>query len=100
MYLLRYVLHNWDDETCIQILRRCREAMAAGARVVVLEMVLGSIGQEPEVVPSQDMGMLAVLEGRERTVAEFDALMAAAGLRRVAIHATASPMSVIEAIAD
>ena len=66
MYLLRYVLHDWDDETCIQILRRCREAMAPGARVVVIEMVLGSIGHEPEVVPSQDLNMLAVLEGRRR----------------------------------
>jgi O-methyltransferase domain len=73
--------------------------MAPGARVVILEMLLGSIGREPEVVPSQDMGMLAVLEGRERTVAEFDALMAAADLRRVAVHSTDSPTSIIEAVA-
>jgi precorrin-6B methylase 2 len=99
MYLLRYVLHNWDDDTCIQILRRCREAMAPGARVVILEMLLGSIGREPEIVPSQDMGMLAMLEGRERTVAEFDALMAAADLRRVAVHSSDSPTSIIEAVA-
>jgi hypothetical protein len=100
MYLLRYVLHNWDDETCSQILRLCRDAMAPGGRVVVLEMVLGTIGQEPEVVPSQDLNMLAVLEGRERTVAEFDELMAAAGLRRVAVHVTDSPTAIIEAVAD
>jgi precorrin-6B methylase 2 len=100
LYLLRYVLHDWEDETCIQILRRCREAMAPGARVVVIEMVLGSIGREPEVVPSQDLNMLAVLEGRERTVAEFDELIAAAGLRRRAVHVTDSPTSIIEAVAD
>jgi hypothetical protein len=100
LYLLRYVLHNWDDDTCIQILRRCREVMAPEARVVVQEMVLGTIGQEPEVVPSQDLNMLAVLEGRERTVAEFDELLAAAGLRRAAIHVTDSPTSIIEAVAD
>lgn len=99
MYLLRYVLHDWDDDTCIQILRRCREAMAPRARVVVQEMVLGTIGQEPELVPSQDLNMLAVLEGRERTVAEFDELMGAADLRRVAVHSTDTPTSIIEAVA-
>jgi precorrin-6B methylase 2 len=100
MYLLRHVLHNWDDDTCIQILRRCREAMAPAARVVVQEMVLGTIGEEPEIVPSQDLNMMAVLNGRERTVAEFDELMAAAGLRRAAIHYTDTPTSIIEAVAD
>jgi hypothetical protein len=100
LYLLWYVLHDWDDDTCIQILRRCREAMAPQARVVVQEMVLGTIGQEPEVVPSQDLNMLAVLQGRERTVAEFDRLLAAAGLRRVAIHYTETPTAIIEAVAE
>jgi O-methyltransferase domain len=100
LYLLRYVLHDWDDETCIQILRRCRAAMAPGARVVVIEMVLGTIGQEPEIVPSQDLNMLAVLTGRERTLAEFDELLTAAGLRRAAVHVDESPTSIIEAIAD
>ena len=100
MYLLRHVLHNWDDDTCVQILRRCREAMAPTARVVVQDMVLGTIGQEPEVVPSQDLNMLAVLNGRERTVTEFDALLAAAGLRRTAIHHTDTPTSIIEAVAE
>ena len=94
MYLLRHVLHNWDDDTCIQILRRCREAMAPAARVVLQEMVLGTIGEEPEIVPSQDLNMMAVLAGRERTVAEFDELMAAAGLRRTAIHYTDTPTSI------
>jgi precorrin-6B methylase 2 len=100
MYLLRHVLHNWDDDTCVQILRRCREAMAPAARVVVQEMVLGTVGQESEIVPSQDLNMLAVLNGRERTVAEFDELLAAAGLRRTAIHHTDTPTSIIEAVAD
>lgn len=99
MYLLRYVLHDWDDETAKQILQNCRKAMASGARLFVLEMVLGTVGQEAEVVPSQDLNMLAVAHGRERTVAEFDELLDAAGLQRVAVYETNSPMAVIEAVA-
>jgi O-methyltransferase len=99
LYLLRYVLHDWDDETCVRILRNCRAAMAPQARLMVLEMVLGTVGREPEVVPSQDLNMLAVAQGRERTVAEFDALLEAAGLRRVAVYPTHSPMSIVEAVA-
>jgi hypothetical protein len=51
-------------------------------------------------VPSQDLNMLAVLDGRERTVAEFDELLSAAGLRPTAIHHTDTPTSIIEAVAD
>jgi precorrin-6B methylase 2 len=99
MYLLRYVLHDWEDHRCVQILRRCREAMLPTARVVILEMVLGSIGDEPEVVPSQDLNMLALTGGRERTLAEFEVLLGQAGLYAVAVHATDSPLTVIEAAA-
>jgi hypothetical protein len=99
LYLLRYVLHDWDDETDIRILRNCREAMAPGARLMVLELVLGRIGQEPRIVPSQDLNMLAMATGRERTVAEYDGLLEAAGLQRVAVHTTESQMSIIEAVA-
>lgn len=96
-YLLRYVLHDWNDEKGIQILKNCRTAMAPAARLFVLEMILGTVGQEDEVVPSQDLNMLAILYGRERTIAEFDVLLDAAGLRRVAVHETDSPMAVIVA---
>jgi hypothetical protein len=99
MYLLRYVLHDWDDASCLRILRNCRKAMAPGARLYVLEMVLGPVGAEDKVVPMQDLNMLAILHGKERAVAEFDALLQAAGLQRTAVKPTHSPMSIIEATA-
>ena len=100
LYLLRYVLHDWDDEKCVQILRNCRRAMRPGGRVLVLEMILGEIGREPSVVPSQDLNMLVMLGGRERSVEQFDELFHAAGLRRTAVTETESPMGVIEAVAQ
>jgi O-methyltransferase len=98
LYLLRYILHDWDDDNCVRILRNCRKAMAPGARVVVLEMILGAVGAEPFAVPSQDLNMLVMLGGRERTVAQFDDLFSAAGLRRATVASTQSPMGVIEAV--
>ncbi len=100
LYLLRYVLHDWDDASCVRILENCRKAMRPGARVLVLEMVLGEIGAEPPVVPSQDLNMLVVLGGQERSLSQFDELFQAAGLRRTTVTPTQSPMSVIEAIAQ
>ena len=99
LYLLRYVLHDWDDERCTQILKNCRAAMRPGGRVVVLEMLLGEIGKEPPVVPSQDLNMLVLFGARERTVEQFDALFSAAGLRRTRVSPTQSPMGVIETVA-
>lgn len=99
LYLLRYVLHDWDDEKCIQILRNCRAAMRPRGRILVLEMILTAIGGEPAAVPSQDLNMLVMLGGRERTVEQFDELFRAAGLRRIKVAETGSPMAVIEAVA-
>ncbi|MGH3169985.1 MAG: methyltransferase [Trebonia sp.] len=99
LYLLRNILHDWDDEKCVRILANCRQAMRPGARVVVLEMILGEIGQEPVLAPSEDINMLVMLGGRERTGVQFDALFAAAGLRRTAVTPTQSSTGVIEAVA-
>jgi hypothetical protein len=99
-YLLRYVLHDWDDKSCVTILTNCRQAMATGSKVFVLEMVLGKAGSEDPVIPSQDLNMLAILHGRERSVAEFDQVLEAAGLKRTKVTPTAgSQLSVIEAVA-
>ncbi len=97
-YLLRHIIHDWDDEKSIQILRRCREAMATGAKVLVIESVIPP-GDEPHPGKWLDIVMLAVPGGRERTQAEYQSLLAAAGLRLQRIVPTRSPVSVVEAVA-
>ncbi|WP_413248343.1 methyltransferase [Sinomonas flava] len=78
LYLVKDVLHDWDDDQCRQILRNVRAAAAPGARVLVLEWL-----QEPNVaafpVSVSDLMMLAQTEGRQRSAAEHQALGAAAG---------------------
>jgi hypothetical protein len=97
LYLLRYILHDWSDEQCVQILKNCRTSLAEGGRVAVVDHLIGKIG-EPGVAPLMDMNMLVMLTGREREIEEFDALFAAAGLRRIRVI-PAGNMALIEAVA-
>jgi hypothetical protein len=81
LYLLKTVLHDWDDDRAIAILRNCRSAVRDGGRALVVEAVIGQIGK-PDFAVLSDMGMLCVTNGIERDLAEFDALFAASGWRR------------------
>jgi hypothetical protein len=81
LYLLKTVLHDWDDERATAILRNCGAAVHDGGRALVVETVVGEIGK-PDFAVLSDMGMLAVTGGMERDLEEFDALFAASGWRR------------------
>lgn len=96
LYLLKYILHDWDDDSCVSILRNCRRAMNPGGRVAVIELVLGEIG-EPGPAPLMDLNMLALLRGRERTLPEYRRLFEAAGFNAVKVTPTETPMTVLEA---
>jgi len=101
LFLLKYVIHDWDDDTCIRLLKSVRKAMNPGARVIVVDAMLAKLG-EPGSTPFAsmlDMAMLTMGGGRERELAEFDALFAGAGLRRTKLTPVQPPYAVIEAVA-
>ena len=98
LYLLKEILHDWDDESCIRILKNCREAMLPGGRVAVVETIVGELS-DPGPAALMDMNMLAAVPGQERSLTEYDALLSAAGLRRTGLFPTSSTQSVIEAVA-
>ncbi|MEV7626866.1 methyltransferase [Actinoplanes sp. NPDC089786] len=98
-YLLSHILHDWDDEQAIAILRNCADAGAAGARVVVLEEIIPS-GDGPDPAKMLDVVLASVFLGAERTVAEFEALFSAAGLTLSRVLPTGSTVTVIEAVAS
>jgi hypothetical protein len=99
IYLLKNVLHDWNDEEAVRILKRCRQAMRRGGRVVVIELLLGEIG-EPGLAPLMDLNMMALLTGRERTLVEFSGLLKEAGLRfSKSTPIRPAPIAVIEAVA-
>ena len=77
-YLAKYILHDWDDERCVAILRACRRAVSADGRLLVIELLVPP-GEARSYAKSQDVNMLVSLTGRERTEAEYRSLFAAAG---------------------
>jgi len=103
VYLLKHILHDWNDDECVTILRRVRESMAPDARVVVVEMLIDEDGPgqgrmgPPSPAPLLDLNMLVMLTGKERTAEDFAALFEKAALRLAGVTPTHSPMSVIEA---
>ncbi|MCV7376926.1 methyltransferase [Mycolicibacterium arabiense] len=98
LYLLKFILHDWDDDRCVQILSRCREAMRPGARVVIIEMIVGE-SNDPGVAALMDLNMLVVTGGRERSITEYDELLKRAGLQRISVSNDSPPQGVIESVA-
>ena len=96
-YLMKYVLHDWNDEQCVTILSHCREAMNPDGRVLVVDTVVAP-ANEPQWGKLMDINMLVLTGGRERTEAEFTELFEKAGLRLDAVYPTQCPLSVVEAV--
>jgi SAM-dependent methyltransferase len=83
VYLMKSVLHNWDDENARRILRCCAEAMAPDARLLVIERVRhdeAGTGPDDLATARIDLNMLVSMNGRERGEAAYGALLASAGL--------------------
>ena len=98
-YLLRSILHDYDDERAARILRACRAAMPAGGRLLVIEQVVAGGGESGEWMTTfLDLQMLILLGGRERTEAEYRELFAAAGFRLRRVIPTRSPVSILEGV--
>jgi O-methyltransferase domain/Dimerisation domain len=99
LYLLKRILHDWNDDACLAILRNCRQAINPGGRIVVAETLIGEIGT-PGLVPLIDLTMMVLLGGKERSLEEFQALFNAAGFRFTTIKPTSTPFVLIEAVAE
>jgi hypothetical protein len=97
-YVLKAVLHDWEDADCLRILHTCRQAMTPGTALLVVERELGPANEGWEAKFS-DLNMLAAPGGRERTTEEYAALVAAAGFRWVGATPSASGHAVFEGVA-
>jgi len=99
LYMLKHVLHDWDDDRCVEILANCARAMRPDSRVVVIEMVVKPDGNEPRVL-LQDLNMLVHFGSRERTMHDFERLLGRVGLVASGTAEVVSPLgttTVIEA---
>jgi hypothetical protein len=96
-YLLKYILHDWDDARCLTILRNIRKAIAPGGRLFVFDAVLKE-NNEPDFGALMDLNMLVMTGGRERTEPEFRDLLRQTGFELKRVTRTDAPVSIVEAI--
>jgi hypothetical protein len=95
LYTMKDILHDWDDDRAIALLRTCRRAMADDSRLLLVERVIPP-GNVPHPGKLLDVTMLVITGGRERTEAEFRGLLEAAGFELTRILPTQSQFSIIE----
>lgn len=94
-YMMKHIIHDWDDESSIKILKHIRAAMSESGKVLIIEMVVPD-GNEPSPSKALDILMLVMEGGKERTKEEYRSLLEASGFKLTRIVPTKSPYSLIE----
>lgn len=94
-YIMKHIIHDWDDERCLKILKACRAAVNPGGRLLVVDSVIAP-GNAFQPAKFLDLQMLLIPGGLERTEAQFRALFAAAGWRLTRIVPTMAVDSIVE----
>jgi hypothetical protein len=97
-YILSQIIHDWDDQQALAILRTCRRAMATGKRLLLIEQVIEG-RNSPDMAKIEDVNMLVLLGGRQRTADEYAALFRAAGFGFVGV-AGPERWKIVEGIAE
>ncbi|KAJ5118256.1 hypothetical protein N7448_009971 [Penicillium atrosanguineum] len=116
IYWLRYILHDWSDDYCIRILSAIKEAMKPNSRILICDQVMnttagftGSIPSAPEPLPAnygyftryshqRDITMMSIINGIERTPAEFQDIIERSGLVMNRIYDCRSQVSLVECV--
>jgi hypothetical protein len=97
IYILKNVLHDWNDERAVYILKNCRRAMDSKAKLLVIEMVL-PLTEDPAFGSLLDLNMLVMSGGQERTKDEYSNLLEQSGFHLKQVIPTFAPVSILEAI--
>jgi hypothetical protein len=97
VYILKSVLHNWDDASCITILKNCFKAMGPAMRLLIIERVIAPDSAKSEAVLF-DINMLIMTQGQERTASEYKRLLDDSGFILHQVIAKPSAVSVLECI--
>jgi acetylserotonin N-methyltransferase len=98
LYALGRILHDWTEEKCLTLLRKIAASLPAGGAVLVAEKLLWEDRTGPDWAQMQDLNMLTCTEGRERTLAEYEALLQQAGFTNVSGCRTSSPLDAVLAV--
>ena len=95
-YIMKWIIHDWDDEKSNTILRNCRNQMKANGKLILVDCVVPET-DEPHFSKFIDLNMLVMTGGKERTENEFAQLLADAGFKLVRVIHTDLPTSIVEA---
>ncbi|PWN71776.1 methyltransferase [Chryseobacterium phosphatilyticum] len=82
LYTMKWIIHDWNDEECVKILKVCHHAMPKGAKLLIIDAVIPDDSQnKPHIAKLLDIVMMACITGRERSANEFKDLVERAGLQ-------------------
>ena len=95
-YVMKWIIHDWDDEKSNTILKNCRSQMPANGKLILVDSVVPETN-EPHFSKFIDLNMLVMTGGKERTEKEFAQLLADAGFKLLRVIPTDLPTSIIEA---
>jgi SAM-dependent methyltransferase len=82
VYVMKHIIHDWDDERCVRLLRNCHQSLQGDGRVICVDAILPPMG-DTSGTPAKllDLNMMVLIPGKERTRAQWETLYRAAGFR-------------------
>ena len=95
--VMKWIIHDWNDEQSVTIMKNCHRALPVNGKLILVEAVVPSTN-EAHFSKFIDLNMLVMTGGRERTAEEFRALYESSGFRLSHVIPTESPFSVIEGV--
>ncbi len=95
-YIMKWIIHDWDDERATRIMKNIRGQILQNGRVIIVDRVVPEAA-DPDFSKFFDLNMMVMTGGKERTAREFDELLAAAGFRFLRVIPTDLPTSIVEA---
>ena len=98
IYLMKFIIHDWNDEQSVTILNNLAESAKPGSKVLLVESVVEEDDNAPSMSKVMDLNMLVMTGGKERTEKEYAELFEKTGFRLVKVHPTPSPMQIVEAV--
>lgn len=96
-YVLKWILHDWNDADSLRILKKCHQSMQGRGKLLIVEMLVGAKNHH-SLAKISDIGMLVLTGGRERTEREYRDLLQRAGFTLRRVVPTASGYSILEAV--
>jgi hypothetical protein len=97
IYLMKHIIHDWNDEQSGTILRNLAASAPKGAKLLLVESVVEE-GDSPSTSKVMDLNMLVMTGGKERTAKEYSELFDKTGFKFIAVHPTQSPLQIVEAV--